>query len=139
MIAPRLDPADWADFRRYAHRMLDHAIGHVETVRERPVWQPLPARVKQAIAEPLPLAPQGYAAVGRDFEDNVLPYATGNTHPRFLGWVHGSGTAGGIVAEMLAAAMNANVGGREHAAVYVERQVIDWSRQILRGKFGASL
>ena len=32
----------------------------------------------------------------------------------------------------LAGALNANIGGREHAAVYVERQVIDWARQLFR-------
>jgi glutamate/tyrosine decarboxylase-like PLP-dependent enzyme len=40
--------------------------------------------------------------------------------------VHGTGLAGGIVAEMLAAAMNANCGGRDHCAIYVERAVLDW-------------
>jgi glutamate/tyrosine decarboxylase-like PLP-dependent enzyme len=38
--------------------------------------------------------------------------------------------AGGIVAEALAAAMNSNCGGRDHGAVYVERAVISWCRQI---------
>ena len=33
-----------------------------------------------------------------------------------------------IVAETVAAAMNANVGGRWHGAVLVERQVIAWCR-----------
>ncbi len=61
---------------------------------------------------------------------SILPYATGNIHPRFFGWVHGSGTAGGLLAELLAATMNANLGGRDHGAVYVERQVIDWCRQL---------
>jgi aromatic-L-amino-acid/L-tryptophan decarboxylase len=40
--------------------------------------------------------------------------------------VHGTGLAGGIVSEMLAAAMNANCGGRDHGAIYVERAVLDW-------------
>jgi len=37
----------------------------------------------------------------------------------------------GIIAEMMAAAMNANCGGRDHGAIYVERQVIAWCRQIM--------
>jgi aromatic-L-amino-acid decarboxylase len=44
--------------------------------------------------------------------------------------VHGSGTAGGLLAEILAAAMNSNLGGRDHGAIYVERQVIEWCRQL---------
>ena len=40
------------------------------------------------------------------------------------------GTPVGIVAEMIAATLNANVGGRDHGALYVERQVIAWCREI---------
>lgn len=35
-----------------------------------------------------------------------------------------------MLAEMLAAGLNANVGGRDHAAIEVERQVVAWMRQI---------
>jgi glutamate/tyrosine decarboxylase-like PLP-dependent enzyme len=72
------------------------------------------------------------------FRELILPYATGNVHPGFLGWVHGSGTPTGMLAEMLAAAMNANVGGRDHGAVYVERQVIEWCRTLFGFPEGAS-
>ncbi|MGH6914891.1 MAG: pyridoxal phosphate-dependent decarboxylase family protein, partial [Geminicoccales bacterium] len=37
---------------------------------------------------------------------------------------------GGLLAEIFAAAMNANLGGRDHGAVYVERQVVDWCRRL---------
>jgi aromatic-L-amino-acid decarboxylase len=60
------------------------------------------------------------------FAEQISPYAVDNRHPRFFGWVHGAGTPAGIIAEMLAAGMNANVGGRDHAAVEVERCVIRW-------------
>ncbi len=46
--------------------------------------------------------------------------------------MHGTGTPGGIIAEMMAAAINANCGGREHAAIYVERQVVRWFQDIFR-------
>ena len=59
----------------------------------------------------------------------VMPFATGNTHPRFFGWVHGTGLATGLLTEMVAATMNSNCGGRDHGAVYVEREVVEWCRQ----------
>ena len=37
---------------------------------------------------------------------------------------------GGALAQLVAATMNANVGGRDHGAVYVERQVIAWFRDL---------
>jgi glutamate/tyrosine decarboxylase-like PLP-dependent enzyme len=61
----------------------------------------------------------------------VLPYSVGNLHPGFMGWVHGGGTAVGMLAEMLAGGLNANCGGRNHAPIAVERQVIAWSAEML--------
>ena len=133
-----LDPADWEAFRDLAHRLLDDAIDHLRTVRERPVWQPVPDAVRQAFAKPLPVEGQGLERTCRELRDLILPYPTGNTHPRFWGWVHGSGTPGGMLAELIAAAMNANCGGRDHGAVYVERQVIEWCRELFGFPEGAS-
>ena len=129
---PSLDPEDWAEFQALAHDLLDKALVHLKDVREKPVWQEMSAEAIEAFNDTLPENPQGTEAVCRDLQRFVLPYGTGNIHPRFFGWVHGTGTAGGIIAEMMAAAMNTNCGGREHAAVYVERQVIDWWRQVFR-------
>jgi glutamate/tyrosine decarboxylase-like PLP-dependent enzyme len=133
-----LDPADWEAFRDLAHRLLDDALDHLRAVPERPVWQPVPEAVRLALAEPLPLEGQGAERTCREVRDLILPHPTGNTHPRFFGWVHGCGTAGGILAELVAAAMNANCGGRDHGAVYVERQVIEWCRQLFGFPDGAS-
>ncbi|MGI9383983.1 MAG: pyridoxal phosphate-dependent decarboxylase family protein, partial [Methyloligellaceae bacterium] len=125
-----LDPADWATFRRLSHTMLDAALDHMEGAGDGPVWMPVPDEVKQALDEPPPMEPQGAERVCEDLTKLVLPYATGNTHPRFFGWVHGSGTPGGVIAETMAAAMNSNLGGRDHGAIYVERQVVDWCRRL---------
>ncbi|MEM6293140.1 MAG: aminotransferase class V-fold PLP-dependent enzyme [Myxococcota bacterium] len=122
-----LDPTDWAAFRRLAHQALDRAIDTMANARTRPAWQQPPARS----AEEAPWQPTPLADVCAAIEREVLPYGVGNTHPRFFGWVHGSGTAEGIVAAMYTAAMNANVGGREHAAVHLEREVLGWFKQLV--------
>jgi glutamate/tyrosine decarboxylase-like PLP-dependent enzyme len=125
-----LDPQDWPAFRALSHQMLDTALDHVQGIGERPVWSPMPDDVKRALDEPVPRQAQGTEKVCADLAQRVLPFTTGNTHPRFLGWVHGSGTPGGIIAEMMASAMNSNLGGRDHGAIYVERQVIEWCRRL---------
>ena len=125
-----LDPSDWPAFRALSHKMLDVALDHVQGIRERSVWTAVPDEVKQALVEPVPMQAQGTEKVCADLVELVLPYGTGNTHPRFLGWVHGAGTPGAIIAEMFTAALNANLGGRDHGAIYVERQVIDWCRTL---------
>ena len=58
--------------------------------------------------------------------------------PGFMGWVHGGGTAVGMLAEMLAAGLNANLGGRDHMPIEVERQIVDWMRQMFGFPGGAS-
>jgi glutamate/tyrosine decarboxylase-like PLP-dependent enzyme len=133
-----LDPADWSAFRALAHRVLDQAIDHVQGARERPVWTPMPPEVVTRLAEPLPIDGRSAEQVSTDLVDLIMPYGVGNTHPRFFGWVHGCGTASGLLPEMMAAAMNANLGGRDHGAVQVERQVIDWCRQLFGFPDGAS-
>ena len=110
--------------------MLDDMFDHLETLRERPVWQPIPASVRGSFGEPLPKAPTDLAAAHARFMTQVVPYAVGNAHPRFMGWVHGAGTAVGMLAEMLAAGLNANLGGRDQMPLEVERQVVRWMREL---------
>lgn len=125
-----LDPTDWNNFRELAHAALDEAINFVQSVRERPVWQPVPESARAALACPLPTEPQDLKSVYDDFVNFIRPYSVGNIHPRFFGWVHGTGLASGIIAEMLAAALNENCGGRDHVGLYLERSVIDWCKSI---------
>jgi aromatic-L-amino-acid/L-tryptophan decarboxylase len=74
---------------------------------------------------------QGEAQTYQDFLTHVLPYPMGNIHPRFWGWVIGGGSPLGMLAELLAAGMNPNAGGAEHAAIYVEEQVLSWCKEML--------
>jgi len=121
-----LDPDDWEAFRAEAHRMLDASIDHVRTLRDQPVWRPLPAEIRAGFDAALPHRGSELAAVHDEFRRTVQPYSTGNLHPSFMGWVHGGGTVVGMVAEMLAGGLNANLGGRDHAPIEVERQILRW-------------
>jgi glutamate/tyrosine decarboxylase-like PLP-dependent enzyme len=125
-----LDPADWAEFRAQAHRMLDEMLGYIEDIRERPVWQPIPDEVRARFQSPAPRQGEDLARVHAEFMREVLPYAQGNVHPGFMGWVNGGGTPAGMLAEMLAAGLNANCGGRDHIPVEVERQVTRWVAEL---------
>jgi glutamate/tyrosine decarboxylase-like PLP-dependent enzyme len=125
-----LDPIDWTDLRAQGHRMLDDMLDYLEHIRERPVWQPIPDEVRAVFREPLPEAPTDLAAAHETFMENVLPYTVGNAHPGFMGWVHGGGTPVGMLAEMLAAGLNANLGGRDQMPIEVEQQVVRWVREL---------
>jgi len=135
--ASGLDPADWDAFRADAHALLDAAIDRMEHAREGRVWTPFPPEMKAAFDRPLPETGLGAAELSAQLE-GLLPYGPGNTHPRFFGWVHGSGTPQNLLAEIIAAAINANAGGRDHGAIHVERQVIRWCRELFGFPEGAS-
>jgi aromatic-L-amino-acid decarboxylase len=137
-VGETLDPQNWDEIRAQGHRMLDDMIDYIATIRERPVWQPIPDTVRARFREALPRQASELADVYREFSDFVVPYATGNVHPGFMGWVHGGGSAVGMLAEMLAAGLNANLGGRDHMPIEVERQIVEWTRQMFGFPDGAS-
>jgi aromatic-L-amino-acid/L-tryptophan decarboxylase len=125
-VRETLDPQDWRALRAQGHRMLDDMLDYLEHIRERPVWQPIPGKVRARFHEALPLGPTALAQVHQQFMQDILPYGVGNAHPGFMGWVHGGGTPVGMLAEMLAAGLNANLGGRDQIPIEVERQVTRW-------------
>jgi aromatic-L-amino-acid/L-tryptophan decarboxylase len=129
-FAGSLDPVDWSDIRRDGHRMLDDMFDHIEGLRGQPVWQAPPHEKLAEIRESLPTNPMALSDVHAQFMSAILPYSSGNAHPGFLGWVQGGGTPVGMLAEMLAAGMNANLGGRHHMAIEVERQIVAWTRDL---------
>jgi glutamate/tyrosine decarboxylase-like PLP-dependent enzyme len=113
-------------------------IDHLRDLRDGPVWRPIPPAMRERFRAPLPRGPMPLDAVYGEFADAVLPYATGNLHPGFMGWVHGGATVEGMLAEMLAGGLNANLGGRDHMPVEVERQVVAWMRQLFGFPDGAT-
>ncbi|MCP1269112.1 pyridoxal phosphate-dependent decarboxylase family protein [Acetobacter cerevisiae] len=127
-----LDPENWDALRALGHRMLDEMLDNVQNVASGPVWQPMPDTVRHGFRDAtLPTQGTSLTALYGQFSQSVTPYATGNRHPRFMGWVHGGGTAQGMLAELLAAGLNANLGGRDHAPIEVERMVIRWAATML--------
>jgi glutamate/tyrosine decarboxylase-like PLP-dependent enzyme len=109
--------------------MFDDMLDWLIAARDRPVWQQMPAAHRAELRAPLPASSTDLETLYADFQRLVLPYGAGNEHPRFMGWVNGGGTAAGLLAELLVAVFNPNCGGRDHAAIEVERQVIAWAAE----------
>jgi glutamate/tyrosine decarboxylase-like PLP-dependent enzyme len=125
-----LDPEDWSELRAQGHRMLDDMFDNLASVGERPLWRaPTPEQRARYRAE-LPRAPGRLEDAHAQFMADVAPYGSGNRHPGFMGWVQGGGTAVGMLAEMLAGGLDANLGGRDHMPIEVERQVALWMAEL---------
>ena len=133
-----LDPENWDEMRALAHRMVDDALTYLQTVRERPVWQPIPEDVASKFKAKAPRQPGDVEAVYEEVRENILPYPMGTIHPRFWSWYMGNGTVTGALADFLASIMNTNMGGGSHVAGLVETQVIDWMKDMLGFPSGAS-
>lgn len=126
-----LDPADWDEFRVLAHQMVDDTIAHLSSLRDQPAWREMPDAVRTSFSEPLPVEGEGAEAAYRAFAERVRPYPNGNLHPRFWGWVQGTGTPLAMMADMLAAALNPHLAGFDQAPALVEKQVIAWLAELM--------
>ncbi len=101
-------------------------IDDLQTLRQRPVWIETPDSVTNRLNVPAPREKIGLAETLAEFSETIKPYVVGNRHPAFFGWAHGAGTPVGMVAEMLAAGLNANCGGRNHVGIELERRIAAW-------------
>ena len=120
-----------AELRRVGHDVADWIAEYLTSLPAAPVFEPVPLDVAAAfLAAPLPETGEGVDAVLRRFAQEIGRYPFGNGHPRFSAWVNSPPAAIGVFAQALAAAMNPSVAGGNHAAVWVEREVIEWFKTI---------
>ncbi|MEM9064793.1 MAG: pyridoxal-dependent decarboxylase [Planctomycetota bacterium] len=127
----KLDPSDWEEMRSIGHAMIDDMLDYLRNVRDRPAWQSPSAEARSLLMSPTPRTGRPLAAVYEEFKSAILPYPTGNIHPRFWGWVMGNGTPVGMLAELLGGAMNCHVSGYDQSATLVEKQVIGWLVELM--------
>ncbi len=97
-----------------------------------------PGRVFGKVGSRAPLFDEPLPEEGRPFEEvlafvreNVMPYPMGNSHPRFYGFINASADPVGILADFLAAGMNSNCWGGDHAATHIEGRVVRWLAEML--------
>ena len=133
-----LDPQNWEQIRTLGHRMVDDMMDYLSGIREQPVWRPTTEAVRNHFTEALPTQAKSAEDIYEDFKENILPYNKGNVHPRFFSWVEGGGTPLAMLADMLAAGMNANVTIGDHAPMYVDKQVVNWCKEIVNFPKNAS-
>ncbi len=129
--AETLDPADWETLRVLARRIVDDAVDYTRDVRERPLWQDMPAEVRARFRSPVPQEGRPLAEVYEDLVRNMLPYPMGNIHPRFWMWYMGASNFTGALGDFLAAILGSNLGGGDHAAAEIDKQVVNWLKEMM--------
>ncbi|MBI3402306.1 MAG: aminotransferase class V-fold PLP-dependent enzyme [Acidobacteria bacterium] len=120
------------DIRRVGHQVVDLVADHLSSLPDEPAFRPVPPDIIERVqSSPAPAHGASADEVLREFSETIAPYPFGNGHPRFWGWVNSPPAVMGVFADALAAAMNPSCAGGNHAAIYVERQVIQWFRDML--------
>lgn len=124
--------------RGEVHAALQRVTAWIEAYLADPGRFPVVARVAPGeIAARLPAAPPSAGepmdAILDDFERVLLPGITHWNHPGFFAYFSITGSAPGIMAEMLAAALNVNamLWKTSPAATELEGRALDWLRQML--------
>lgn len=132
MTKDPLDLDDLETVRAEGHRLLDAVLDHLAGLDQGPVWRSMPPEVRAARATALPREGQGTAEALATARELALTHHAGNAHPRFMGWVQGGGLGVGVLSAILEAGVNANAGGRDHAAIAMESEVVGWMRELFR-------
>ena len=118
------------ELRRLGGLAAEAVAGHREGLLKKPVFGKIGSRAA-LFDEPLPEEGQRFEDVLAFVREHVMPYPMGNSHPRFYGFINASADPVGILADFVAAGMNPNCWGGDHAAVHVEQAVVRWISQML--------
>ncbi|MEV7175499.1 pyridoxal-dependent decarboxylase [Kitasatospora sp. NPDC093679] len=120
------------DFRSAAHAAADLVADYLEGLADRPVWQPTAVADRQALLDlPLPETGTDLGGLLKTVAEQVLPAPMGNGNPRFFGWVNSAPQPAGVLATLVASAMNPSSAGGDHADVHLERAVVRWIAELV--------
>jgi glutamate/tyrosine decarboxylase-like PLP-dependent enzyme len=124
------------EFRTLGYRLVDRIAGHFETLANRRVTSgESPEAIRHAIGSDRGLPPSGTesGALLDEITDVLLKHSLFNAHPRFWGYITAGPAQIGVLADLLAAAVNSNVGAWKlaPAATEIEAQTVRWIAEFI--------
>jgi aromatic-L-amino-acid/L-tryptophan decarboxylase len=121
------------DFKKLGYRIIDMITEYYASIKDVRVFPAVASsEVDEIFNEDFPRKGQDPFAIAEEWKSKILPYATHLGSPRYFGFVNGSGTMIGTLAEALAAAVNMNSGGWKAgpSATEIERRTIAWMAEM---------
>jgi aromatic-L-amino-acid/L-tryptophan decarboxylase len=125
---------DPEEFRRYAHRVTDWIADYLAHSSTYPVLaQIAPGAIAAALPDEAPARGESFDRILPDFEAIILPGITHWNHPGFFAYFAITGSAPGVLAEFLSAALNvqAMLWRTSPAATELEEVTLGWLRKLL--------
>lgn len=124
-----------AQFRQMAYTLVDEVASFLENISHGPVTsaEPPSAIRRQLGQTPLPHEETSASELLKTTSELLFNHSLFNGHPRFWGYITSSAAPIGILGEMLAAAVNPNVGAYvlSPVATEIERQTIRWIAELI--------
>jgi aromatic-L-amino-acid/L-tryptophan decarboxylase len=126
---------DPAEFRRLGHALVDRIAGHMEALPGKPVSPGVSPEVIREILgadRPIPLQGSEPGALLEEAADLLLGHSLFNGHPSFFGYITAGPAPVGMLGDLLAAAVNPNVGGWSLSpmASEMEAQTVRWIAEL---------
>lgn len=121
------------EFREFSYRLTDWIADYFKGIERFPVLSQIePGWLKKQIPPEPPESGEPFAAILEDVENLILPATTHWNHPHFHGLFSTSTSGPGILAEMLAAAldMKAILWRTAPASAELEDAALGWLRQM---------
>ena len=130
----QLGDMDPDTFRRHGHHLVEWVADYLSYSARYPVLSRVqPGDVRRALPEVAPAEGEAFDEILADFERVILPGVTHWNHPGFFAHFAITGSAPGVLAELLTAALNvqAMVWRTSPAATELEEVALGWLRQLL--------
>jgi aromatic-L-amino-acid decarboxylase len=130
----RFGDMDPEAFRREAHRLADWIADYLADPSQYPVLARVaPGEVSRQLPLDAPAAGESFDAIFSDFERIILPGITHWNHPGFFAYFAITGSAPGILAEFLSAALNqqAMLWRTSPSATELEEVTLRWLQRLI--------
>lgn len=123
------------EFKRVGHELVDRIAAFLDKVESRPVTTgETPGELMPVLGSgPLPEAGKPAGELLARATELLFDHSLLNGHPKFFGYITSSPTPIGALADLLAAAVNPNVGANilSPMATQIERQTIQWLAELI--------
>jgi aromatic-L-amino-acid/L-tryptophan decarboxylase len=131
---PKTICMQYEEFRQAGHRLIDYIADYLGGVGSKPLFPDVDPRfLYDLFDEAIPRQGKPLAALQAALEEKLMPYLTHVNHPGYMGLITPSPNPAGILGDLLASAINQNVGAYTigPAAVAMERRVIRWLNDLI--------